>query len=266
MLIFYIFAQDFINLIMRRIIVTTLVAAFCCMVAYAGDDSTRTVVKPFLEIEQLPDETVYLPAPPKETELNYINDLCKYQWGKTVRDTERGAQAAKDADHTIGYMLDYFAPAFGMKITEEATPETWKLVSSAIYDGSNSVRRGKKKYMRTRPFVYYNEVTATPADEEILRPTGSYPSGHTSRGWMCALVLVELNPDRQNEILKAGYEYGQSRVIVGVHYQSDVDAARLASSAAFARLHADKNFCHQLKKARKELEKTMNVNSNNKRK
>ena len=60
----------------------------------------------------------------------------------------------------------------------------------------------------------------------------SYPSSHAAAGWAVALVLSELNPDRAEPILKRGYEYGQSRVIAGYHYQSDVDAARLAASAA----------------------------------
>ena len=68
-----------------------------------------------------------------------------------------------------------------------------------------------------------------------------------------ALVLAEINPERQDEILVRGYEYGESRVIVGYHYQSDVDAARIAASAAVARLHADEGFRKQLEKAKKEF-------------
>ena len=49
-----------------------------------------------------------------------------------------------------------------------------------------------------------------------------------------------------------GYMYGQSRVIAGYHWQSDVDAARLVASAAVARLHADKRFIKLMKKARRE--------------
>ena len=34
-----------------------------------------------------------------------------------------------------------------------------------------------------------------------------------------------------------GYMYGESRVIVGAHWQSDVDAGRLVASVAYAKLH-----------------------------
>ena len=100
----------------------------------------------------------------------------------------------------------------------------------------------KDFYKRTRPYVYYGEPTIYPQDEEELRNNGSYPSGHTIEGWSAALLLTELNPDRADTILARGYIYGESRVIAGYHWQSDVDAGRLAASAAIARQHADKRF------------------------
>lgn len=103
--------------------------------------------------------------------------------------------------------------------------------------------------------MHFNEHTSTPKDEKFLVNNGSYPSGHTAIGWSTALVLAELNPKRQNEILKRGFEFGQSRVIVGAHWQSDVDMGRVVGAAVVARLHADKNFRKQFNKAQKELKK-----------
>ena len=68
-------------------------------------------------------------------------------------------------------------------------------------------------------------------------------------------MLAEINPARQDAILKRGYEMGQSRVICGYHFQSDVDAARLVAAAVVARLHANDNFMKQLEKAKKEFAK-----------
>ena len=70
-----------------------------------------------------------------------------------------------------------------------------------------------------------------------------------------ALVLAELFPEKSEQILKVGYEYGESRVIVGYHYQSDVDAARIAAGAALAVLHANEDFQKDMELARKELRK-----------
>jgi acid phosphatase (class A) len=101
--------------------------------------------------------------------------------------------------------------------------------------------------------MVFCEPSGTPNDEAALRKNGSYPSGHTSIGWATALVLAEINPARQQEIIERGYEFGQSRVIVGVHYQSDVDNGRIVGSAAVAALHANDDFNSQLAKAKKEF-------------
>ena len=47
--------------------------------------------------------------------------------------------------------------------------------------------------------------------------------------------------------------YGDSRLIVGAHWQSDVNAARLAAAAAYARLHTSERFLEQMRLARQEF-------------
>ena len=121
----------------------------------------------------------------------------------------------------------------------------------------DSARASKPKatYGRLRPYVRFNEPTLFPGDEEELRDQGSYPSGHTVRGWGMALLLCEINPDAQNELFKLGYEWGQSRVIAGYHWQSDVDASRMLAAACYARLHACEEFLKDMAEARKEFKK-----------
>jgi len=207
----------------------------------------------FLVEGQLPDIRKSLPAPPSEGDILFTNDVLRYQWGKTLRPTERGEQAVRDADSSMEYFAKYFSPAFGVEISQEKTPQIYRLLMLASEDAHLAAVGPKNHFDRKRPFVYYGESTPVPGDEPYLRNNGSYPSGHTVRAWEITLVLVELRPDRQDEIMKAGYEYGQSRVIVGFHYQSDVDAARLLSSAVFARQHACETFQEQLSLAKEEL-------------
>ena len=111
--------------------------------------------------------------------------------------------------------------------------------------------------MRTRPFVYYNQQTLVPEQEESHINNGSYPSGHTVLGWTMALLLSDINPAVADQLLARGYEYGQSRVIAGYHWQSDVDASRLGGSVLYAKLQGNERFRDQLAKAQQEFrEKT----------
>jgi len=223
----------------------------------AQDQKTSNEEKTFLSLEEMPDASIYLPAPPREHSSLFYADSCQYEWGKSVRNTPRGAQAKADADISIAYFAKIFSEPFGITISKEHTPYIYELLWRSIRTIRLGVTKAKKKYMRLRPYVYFKEPTLIPEDEEELRNEGSYPSGHTVRGWGAALVLSSINPARQNEILTRGYEYGQSRVIAGFHYQSDVDAARMAASACFARLQNDRLYKKQMKRAQREYKKIM---------
>ncbi len=210
----------------------------------------------FLEISEVPNSLDLLPPPPEAGSILFLYDQAQDSWGKMQRDTPRGAQAVSDARVGGSGVPRAFSEAFGVEITKDATPEIYKLVVHMREDaGDLATRHAKEHYMRVRPFSFYQENTCNPEQQAELSTNGSYPSGHTAIGWATALVLAEVNPDRQNEILKRGYEMGQSRVICGYHFQSDVDAARLVASAVVARLHANDAFMKQLGKAKKELAK-----------
>ncbi|MCR4823894.1 MAG: phosphatase PAP2 family protein [Bacteroidales bacterium] len=211
--------------------------------------------RPYLTKEVLPDGSQYLPAPPDTASMRFFNDWYQYNWGKSVRDTPRGALAARQADDEPDDFAEFFSVPFGMEITREGTPCIYEMIYRTVDAAAEGTSKAKHHYMRKRPFVQFNEGTLVPEAEESHRRTGSFPSSHSAMGWSAALVLVEINPERQEEILKLGYEYGQSRVIAGYHYQSDVDAARFAAAACVARLHADPTFLKDMEKAKKEFRK-----------
>ena len=91
------------------------------------------------------------------------------------------------------------------------------------------------------------------APEPWLAASGSYPSGHAALGWAWALVLTEMAPERADAILARGMAYGESRVICGVHYSSDVEAGRLVGAVLVARLKADPAFQADFAVAAREL-------------
>jgi len=200
----------------------------------------------------LPDVKTVLPLPLKADDPGFFRDFSLYQQGKKLRNTDRGDEARLDEPWGIG-LISRFSEAYGQKISAQNTPQLWELLSHAETDINNTVEMLKKQIHRVRPFVQYSEQSGQPATEGILGKTSSYPSGHTAFGWGVALILSEINPACQEKILKKGFEFGQSRVILGYHYQSDVDAARLVASMVVSRLHSEDAFVSQLDRAKAEF-------------
>ena len=210
----------------------------------------------YLDADEVPNAVYWLPKPPEPGSTQFTADINQYYWGKEQRlDTARAQKAIREAAYAADDMLPQFAAAFGMEITPEKTPAIYKVVTRSVVTIRLSASKPKKAYMRMRPFVRFNEPTLVPSDEEELRTNGSYPSGHTVRGWGMSLLLAEINPEAQDELFKLGYEWGQSRVIGGFHWQSDVDASRMLAAACYARLHADEEFLEDMAAARREFKR-----------
>ena len=231
---------------MKRILITVFAAVIAAVNVNAQFRST------YFTADEMPNGVVFLPSPPDTTSILFISDYAQYMGGKTIRNTERGQEAIDHVVTSVSEMAALFSKPFGMTISREATPAIYKMLLKAIPTLRLSAVHPKETYMRKRPYVRMNETTPVPQEEEELRNSGSYPSGHAIRGWGMALLLAEINPAAQDALLKLGYEWGESRVILGYHWQTDIDAAIALASASYARLHTSQEFLDDMAKAREE--------------
>ena len=193
---------------------------------------------------ELPDMTKILPAPPEFESARFVADQSQHLWGKLMRQDEaRAAQAQRDAVYSMQTVIDEMGPLFGLEITKEDTPEIYTVLQD-VCASCDSI---------------YSGGTLIPEKEEKHRNEGSYPSGHTVFFWTSALLLADINQSNEamEALLARAYEFGQSRVIAGYHWQSDVDAGRMAGSVLYQLIRNHERFIGQLSKARAEFaEKT----------
>jgi len=161
----------------------------------------------------------------------------------------RLAQARADLEFNPWRM---FQPVLGEDFTRERFPHTAAVLSAAVGGVNPAVNAAKEHYNRTRPYAADMSVLQCDAPENP-NPSGSYPTGHGAGGWTLALVLAELIPTRADAILQRGRDFGESRVICGYHFPSDVDAGRLIAAGGVARLHGEPEFRALLDAARDEL-------------
>jgi len=163
---------------------------------------------------------------------------------------ERLARANADNPWTPWVAMQ---PVFGDGFTEQRLPRTARVFNDVLQGLSPAIGAAKNANSRPRPLITDPSVLRCDALDPAVAAQSSYPSGHGAGGWAWALVLAELVPSRADAVLQRGRDFGDSRVICGYHYPSDIEAGRTIASGVIARLHADVNFRRDLDAARSEL-------------
>ena len=239
---------------MKRLFIILVAAFLFCgsVKAQAQNDSVTL----YFSAEEMPDLIKCLPPPPDTIGVDFAHDILRYMWGKTQRsDSARAAIAYRDAVWNYDSLFAEFNVPFGLEISKEGTPEIYKYLVNSLSTIDQTRVVPKAFYHRKRPFERFREHMLTVYEEKYLSGEGSYPSGHSQRGYATALLLSEVNPDNADTIMARGFMYGESRVIVGAHWQSDVDASRLCAAIGMARLHTSRAFLEQLNKAQVEFQR-----------
>jgi len=236
---------------MQKTISCILLYALSWAVAIGQNDAAREKFTPFYTRDAAPLLEKIIPAPPSLSDPLFFNDWAQYQWGLSQRETERGRQAVIDARIGAAYFMKRFSPVVGKELTPEGYPELYRLFKRLHLTEQEAGYSAKKFFHRVRPYQQYHEPSGVPSHERATDFT-SYPSGHTHCAWLIGLTMASIAPEHTEEILNIAYEIGQSRVIVGFHYQSDVDMGRIAGSVTYARVNAEPEFRKQMDKVRRE--------------
>ena len=207
----------------------------------------------YLASGDIDGQTVIGPPPTPDSPRGKA-DRTIYLETRGLAGSPRWLQATKDNDLWNGGALERYACALSRPIDPAALPRTYHLLQRIELDARTVGTPPKTHFNRTRPLIGDDRPVCIKR-EGWMSTNASYPSGHAMAGWAWGLVLGELAPARASGLLEAGREIGDSRVICGVHYQSDVEAGRLLGAAMVAREHANAQFRADFAAARAELAK-----------
>jgi acid phosphatase (class A) len=196
------------------------------------------------------DPSRLLAAPPSD-----MSEITRAELDAMLLIQERRTPAQTSlarADNEVA--LERFSAALGSpkSLTEVPLPLANALLSRALKDVSPIVGAGKDAYNRPRPYALEKRLKPVIAP---LPPPGdsSYPSGNATRGYIIALVLADMVPERRTQLLTRADEYARNRVIAGVHFPSDVEASRIIGTMFTAFLFASPAFESERAAATKEL-------------
>ncbi|MBV9601659.1 MAG: vanadium-dependent haloperoxidase [Chloroflexi bacterium] len=170
------------------------------------------------------------PAPPPDqgptqTELAQLHDL------ESQRDAAALDQIAYWDTADPAYRWNQMAETRFSQLTAPAGQRGMALLSVAIYDATIATWDAKFAYTRSHPSdadPTLHPVLANPA-------TWSYPSERAVVAGAASSILAYLFPDDQAALTSAAEQAGQSRLLAGVEYPSDVAAGLALGRSVAAR-------------------------------
>lgn len=231
----------------------------CASIAYgqASLSASKVQSKPartpyYIDTKAL-DLDGLLMDPPAAGSSENQQDLSLLHQIEAARTPAMIAQAQADENQENMFA---FQSVLGPHFTPENLPITAAL--GAHVKNEQSVAGGilKNHFQRPRPFQVDN--TLHPVCR--TKPThDSYPSGHALTGYLEALTLAEMLPEKRDQLLARADEYAHNRAVCGVHYVSDVEASRSLAYAIFGYMLATPKFQQDLAASRDELRAKLNT-------
>jgi acid phosphatase (class A) len=199
--------------------------------------------------------TKLLAPPPAPDSAQQKADLASVMEVQSTRTPAQVARAQEDVHTSVFRFADVLGPQFN----EANLPKTAALFAAAGQDAALVAKGGKRYFKRARPFVNNADVHPTvPTNPKGFY--GSYPSGHATFGYMAAILLAQMVPEKRAELFARGREFGQNRIVDGVHYPSDIAAGRIDGTLVASALMESPKFEQDFAAAKAEVRTALNLN------
>lgn len=226
-----------IRLRLRCLSVCMLLGLLLCgrAVSFEGNLITREQV----------DAVKLLPPPPAVDSAAQQRDMEFVIQAEKNRTPEQATRAIADNATSVFRFADVLGPRFAAP----ELPITAKFFAQLTALQREILAPTKTVWNRPRPFATNAGLHAVGE----LPTTGSYPSTHAHFGYLIGIVLGQLVPEKAAELMARGLEYGDNRVLAGVHYPTDVEASRRVAAATAATLLANPTFNAELAIVKDEL-------------
>lgn len=184
------------------------------------------------------------PSPDAAVTRAELAELHRIEAGRTKAQEQQAI--ADEADET----MFLYQIVLGEKFNAASLPLTAAFAKRVKNDEGVNSTPAKEAFHRMRP--YNLDKTLHPVCKTKTKDD-SYPSGHATAGYLNALALIDMLPERRDAILARAADYANNRLICGVHFASDIEASKLLAYVTHAVMANNPQYQKEMAVARAEL-------------
>ncbi len=221
-----------------------LMSGLCVLVLFAGGSGFANDLI-FLSRDKVKLLKLIAPTPDSQSEAQ-ARDLAAVLEAQKNRTPELVARAEADNVLSIFRYGDVLGPNF----TADRLPVSVDFFKRMHADARTILNATKEAWNRPRPYNVSAEVK--PLGEKP-RTNFAYPSGTTIFGSLTAIVLANMVPEKRAQLFERSVEFSANRIVLGVHYPSDIEAGRIAATVMAAAFLQNPAFMTEFEAARSEL-------------
>jgi acid phosphatase (class A) len=227
---------------MKNISTIALCMVLCATLnSYAREPS-------FVNAEETHAFQILLAPPTAQSERTKTELAELHQLEITRSDAQKTAAVADDKEESIFI----FKQQLGDWFNAQALPQTAAFGIRVKNDEGINTAPAKTGFARVRP--YNLDTTLRPICATKIKDD-SYPSGHATTGYLMALTLIDLLPEKRDVILARADDYANNRLVCGVHYRSDIEASKLLAYTIHAVMANKPQYQQEMSVARAEVQR-----------
>jgi len=147
----------------------------------------------------------------------------------------------------------------GPRLQPKTLPKTAAFFERIADFDKGEVKQAKNYWQHPRPSVVSSQVQ--PLSKEKANDW-SYPSGHATFGYTTAVLLANMLPEKRAAIFARADVYAEHRIVMGVHFPSDIEAGHIAGTVIAAEILQDPNWRQGYEAARLELRHALGLPAN----
>jgi acid phosphatase (class A) len=211
--------------------------------------------KPIFISPELADAVTMITPPPALNSKKMSKDVAEIYAIHRAATPEEVERANFDNKHE-----DLFAigSVLGSKFNKESLPATAALWADMDNDQGIVVTAAKKYFAHPRPYDLDANIKSL-CGSKAGGPKNSYPSGHGTVGYVSAMVLSMMVPEKSEALHSRADEYGHNRIVCGDHYAADIPASKEAAEMIIGNMIGNARFQKEFAAAKAEVRQALGL-------